>query len=217
LNLPDVPLSPGTSKAIAAVARSAASKVKAAAARSTDVEAPTTAATRYTATRTVFTRSNPAEQPKSLPLAGPKSPPVGNITTTTSTTTMPDSSSVLTSSASHTPRTDAPTTVAATAATAAQRKVNKLVNKQAARQIGTTRYRFSDSEMQQLLDLLEEQLPIGPDEWAEVVEIHNKNCGTLRDVQSIRRKFNKMVKEKTPTGDPSIPPQVLQAKHRLRL
>ena len=43
--------------------------------------------------------------------------------------------------------------------------------------------------------------------------MHNKNCNTLRDVQSIRRKFNKMVKEKTPTGDPTIPPQVLQAKH----
>jgi hypothetical protein len=139
--------------------------------------------------------------------------------TTTTTAPFATISTLMSSVAAATASVSAPSPASAaalveTAGTRVTARVatRKAVNKQAARQIGTIRSRFADNELQMLLDLLDDLLPIGPDEWQEVCDQHNRNAGCIRDVQSIRRKFNKLVKEKIRTGDPDCPPLIRQAK-----
>jgi len=64
-----------------------------------------------------------------------------------------------------------------------------------------------------LLDVIQEILPIGPDEWEMVATKHcTKYPANLRDKDSLRRKFNKLAATKMPTGDPKCPDDVRYAK-----
>ena len=65
-----------------------------------------------------------------------------------------------------------------------------------------------------LLSVLEEVLPIGPEEWDEVVNKHAVGCRWIpgRDVDSIRRKFASLHRKQIPTGDPNMPEDVKLAK-----
>ena len=78
------------------------------------------------------------------------------------------------------------------------------------RNLGYTNY--SSTEVKSFLDVLEEQLPIGPDQWQEVADLHEQNGYNNRDPYSLRRKFNTLHKKTCPTGDPHMPEDVKQAK-----
>ena len=71
---------------------------------------------------------------------------------------------------------------------------------------------YSSTEVKSFLDVLEQQLPIGPDQWQEVADIHERNGYNHRDPYSLRRKFNTLHKKTCPTGDPHMPEDVKQAK-----
>lgn len=71
---------------------------------------------------------------------------------------------------------------------------------------------YSKAELSLLLDVLEEKLPIGPDQWADIVNTHVANGYPGRDVDSIRRKYSTLHRKSSPTGDPDMPPEVRQAK-----
>lgn len=60
-------------------------------------------------------------------------------------------------------------------------------------------------------------LPIGPNDWANAAAIHMDHYPDRdRDANSLRRKFNALVKVKKPTGDPTCPHPVKRAKHIMR-
>eukprot|EP00521_Asterionellopsis_glacialis_P008881 CAMPEP_0195285562 /NCGR_PEP_ID=MMETSP0707-20130614/3353_1 /TAXON_ID=33640 /ORGANISM="Asterionellopsis glacialis, Strain CCMP134" /LENGTH=179 /DNA_ID=CAMNT_0040345077 /DNA_START=141 /DNA_END=676 /DNA_ORIENTATION=+ len=73
---------------------------------------------------------------------------------------------------------------------------------------------YSIEETLSLLDILEQILPIGSDEWETVLrEHHEKFSEQKRDVKSLKRKFGKLYCTQIPTGDPNCPPEVFRAKH----
>ena len=55
-----------------------------------------------------------------------------------------------------------------------------------------------------MLYIMEEILPIGQDEWDEVVSRHSIGFPG-RDIDSIRRKYATLHRKSIPTGDPSMP------------
>ncbi len=66
-----------------------------------------------------------------------------------------------------------------------------------------------------LLQIVEEILPRGGNEWLLVSESYNTNRPahmTARDDESLRNKFKSMRNVKKPTGDPSIPEYIRRAK-----
>ena len=73
--------------------------------------------------------------------------------------------------------------------------------------------KYHKDEIEALLDLMEDNLPIGPQEWDDVTEAHaDRFLLKNRDSQSLRRKFNELVNSKKPTGDPNCPPHIRRAK-----
>jgi hypothetical protein len=72
---------------------------------------------------------------------------------------------------------------------------------------------FGPDELRVLLEVLEEHLPIGRDEWEPVLSIHNRQFSQLRrTVESIRRKFAGLCRSRIPTGNPTCPPEVRTAR-----
>jgi hypothetical protein len=68
-------------------------------------------------------------------------------------------------------------------------------------------------ELEFLLQLIEERLPVGPEEWDKVTELHDKEYPeNKRDKDCIKRKYSKLYLTKMPTGDPSCPWSVRRAK-----
>jgi hypothetical protein len=60
---------------------------------------------------------------------------------------------------------------------------------------------------------MEDNLPIGPQEWDDVTEAHaDRFLLKNRDSQLLRRKFNELVNSKRPTDDPNCPPHIRWAK-----
>lgn len=74
-----------------------------------------------------------------------------------------------------------------------------------------TRRNYSRTELMHAFSIIERIIPCDSDEWAQVAEEHSRMFEG-RDVDSIKRKFCDMHRRKAPTGDPSIPPEVLLAK-----
>lgn len=71
---------------------------------------------------------------------------------------------------------------------------------------------FTRTEVDGLLDLLEEIKPIGRDEWETVARRHNeRHPGVDRTVESLRRKFAKLYKTNMGTGNPHMPDDVARA------
>ena len=72
---------------------------------------------------------------------------------------------------------------------------------------------YTDAEIDMLLQLMERHLPVGTQEWEYVeAEFNSANLKSLRDVISLRKKFNMLVKKKIPTGNPMCPPFVQRTK-----
>ena len=73
---------------------------------------------------------------------------------------------------------------------------------------------FSEAENESLLSAIESVVPVGRDEWEQVLKIHNQRWScTSRTVDAIRRKFARMHQTKAPTGNPNIPASIARAKH----
>lgn len=72
---------------------------------------------------------------------------------------------------------------------------------------------FTDRELDGLLSLLKEKLPLGRDEWEIVAHMHNEVFpGHGRVADSLKRKFSKLYRTRVPTGNPHIPAPVKRAK-----
>ena len=72
---------------------------------------------------------------------------------------------------------------------------------------------FNRDEIERLLTSIESILPIGGYEWDAVVaqhELYFPDCGRSKD--ALKRKFSALYGTRIPTGDPTIPPDVLRAK-----
>ena len=76
---------------------------------------------------------------------------------------------------------------------------------------GRPRTNWTQEELRYFLHLMEEILPIGPDEWELTVSRHAIPYSG-RDVEGLRRKYNTLHRKKCPTGDPNIPWEVDLAK-----
>ena len=57
------------------------------------------------------------------------------------------------------------------------------------------------------LEIMYEVLPIGGDEWDEVLDRHSIRYSG-REVESLRRKFSQLHRKSVPTGDPVCPPEI---------
>ena len=69
---------------------------------------------------------------------------------------------------------------------------------------------YSRAEIFHLLAILEGILPIGPEEWQAVADQHAVTYPEEgRDTDSIRRKFANLHRKQIPTGDPSMPEEVI--------
>ena len=72
---------------------------------------------------------------------------------------------------------------------------------------------FAKTELDYLLDVLEEILPIGPMEWEIVETKHNAIFEEKqRTKETLKRKFQNLYLTRIPTGDPTCPPHVCKAK-----
>ena len=72
---------------------------------------------------------------------------------------------------------------------------------------------FKKDETLSLLDLVEELLPVSPQEWDEVTNLHLQNWPDLeRSKDTLKRRFQSLYLKRAPTGDPSIPVEVRRAK-----
>ena len=77
---------------------------------------------------------------------------------------------------------------------------------------------YSPQEQQCLLDIVRNHLPIGQDDWEGVCADHLVSWPESgRDYLSVRRKFNQLANKNMPTGNPSCPPEVREAKDILEL
>jgi hypothetical protein len=72
---------------------------------------------------------------------------------------------------------------------------------------------FTTSELESLLEIIEDILPVGPNEWEAVLARHETRYPDMdRTKESIKRKFSSLYNAKKPTGDPTCPPTVRSAK-----
>ena len=97
----------------------------------------------------------------------------------------------------------------------AVKKAVKKPTKTDGRKSGSTN--FSPAELDYMLNILENILPIGPDEWNEVAQELYKRFPIGRDALAIRRKFMALHRRTGPTGDPNCPPEVIRAKKIKRM
>ena len=72
---------------------------------------------------------------------------------------------------------------------------------------------YSQIEVDSLLDLLEEHLPVCNAEWRQIADLHKcnfpaKDCS----VDSLKRKYQDLYRVKMPSGDPFMPADVRRAK-----
>jgi hypothetical protein len=73
--------------------------------------------------------------------------------------------------------------------------------------------RFVDQELVDLNEAIGRILPLGSDEWNQVANEHAELYPAYnRGVDSLRRKFREMCATQVPTGDPTCPPHIRQAK-----
>ncbi|PXF44298.1 hypothetical protein BWQ96_05925 [Gracilariopsis chorda] len=88
------------------------------------------------------------------------------------------------------------------------RKRRKTIEKSWGRGSG-----FSRQEVDNLLELLEEHLPLSKEEWDHIVRLPSERYPEYkRTVDSLKRKFASLHRRRIPTGDPTIPLDVDKAK-----
>ena len=72
---------------------------------------------------------------------------------------------------------------------------------------------FGRDEVEHLLTSIETILPIGGLEWDAIVAQHDMRfLDASRTKDALKRKFPTMYGTRIPTGDPTIPPEILRAK-----
>lgn len=73
---------------------------------------------------------------------------------------------------------------------------------------------FTQEETHMLLDLVEEVLPVGQEQWKIISNDFNSRVEAKRrrTDEGIRRKFNSLAATKIPTGNPNMPEDVYRAK-----
>lgn len=73
---------------------------------------------------------------------------------------------------------------------------------------------FSSGELDIMLNLVDEQLPMGGDQWEYLTLEFNKKVATdrFRDMESLRKKFKNLKNKRKPTRDPDCPQEVKRAK-----
>ena len=72
---------------------------------------------------------------------------------------------------------------------------------------------YSQEEVDNFLEIVEEILPMSPSAWERIAELHSSRYPDLkRTVDSLKRKFKELHSKKVPTGDPVCPPAVRRAK-----
>ena len=75
---------------------------------------------------------------------------------------------------------------------------------------------YSLEEIDSLLDLIEDELPISATLWENIQKSHlSRYPEQRRGVDSIKRKFKELYSKRVKTGDPNCPQEVRRAK-RLR-
>ena len=82
---------------------------------------------------------------------------------------------------------------------------------QAVQVVANPRRMYRQPELLHLFGIMLEILPIGPNEWERVVDIHSE-VYPGRDKESIVRKYTALHRRKIPTGDPNMPPEIRLAK-----
>jgi hypothetical protein len=77
-------------------------------------------------------------------------------------------------------------------------------------------FHFSSTEVQGLLNVIEEILPVHGEDWEDVSQSHAANFpGSFCTSDSLKRKFQQLYRVKKLTGDPFCPPEVRKAKRPL--
>ena len=96
-----------------------------------------------------------------------------------------------------------------------RRKINLYHKKMTTKKRGPS---YSPLELASLLETIKSLLPIGQEDWETVCSQHLLSWpDSGRDYLSIRRKFNQLANKNMPTGNPSCPPEVRDAKAILDL
>ncbi len=71
---------------------------------------------------------------------------------------------------------------------------------------GNSAPQFSSTEVQGLLQVVEENLPVHGEEWEDVSQAHAVNLpNSQRTAESFKRKFQQLYQVKKPMGDPFCP------------
>ena len=77
---------------------------------------------------------------------------------------------------------------------------------------------YTEEERLNFLAIMERKLPISGTEWALLAREHAESYPeNNRDVPSIKRQYQALLRRREPTGDPHCPPDVKQAKYIDRL
>ncbi|KAF4027883.1 hypothetical protein GN244_ATG20489 [Phytophthora infestans] len=74
---------------------------------------------------------------------------------------------------------------------------------------------FTTSEVMRLLDIVDDILSFGAEQWQNVASLFNTNIPagwTERDGESLKRKYQKLVRVPKPTGNGACPAEVQRAK-----
>lgn len=58
---------------------------------------------------------------------------------------------------------------------------------------------YSQAAVRSLLDIVDERLPVGGDEWAQIAEIYNARTNETREGEDLRNKFKALRSVKKPT------------------
>ena len=82
---------------------------------------------------------------------------------------------------------------------------------------GRRGFKFTVQELESMLEAIDDIVPIGNPNWERVWDRHNTRYPQKnRTAESIRRKFQTLVKKKMKTGDPNCPPHIRSAKRIYR-
>ena len=82
---------------------------------------------------------------------------------------------------------------------------------------GRRGFKFTTQEIESMLEVIDEIVPIGNPDWERVWDRHNVRYPQKeRTAESLRRKYQTLVKKKMKTGDPNCPPHIRYAKRIYR-
>ena len=59
---------------------------------------------------------------------------------------------------------------------------------------------YSSAAVRSLLDIVEERLPVGGDEWSQVANAYNECTNEAREGEDLKNKFKALRNVKKPTG-----------------